>query len=162
MDQKYRLEPPNGAYGWIIVFGAQLINIFNQSLISVFGLIFGPLFNSLRMSKKDITLVMNVTNLLLNLSGLLTTILIKTFSARKITIVGCLLISIGVMITSQASSMMQILIFYCLMVGIGLGLITNSAMVIVTSYFTTKKSQAVSLTLAGSGIGEMNEKLLVA
>lgn len=153
MEVKYHLEPPNGGYGWIIVFGAQLINIFNQSLISVFGLVFGPFFNALRMSKKDITLVMNMTNLLLNLSGLATTILIKTFSARKITIVGCLLISFGVMITSQTSSMMQILIFYCVMLGVGLGLITNSVMVIVNSYFTTKKSQAVSLTLAGSGIG---------
>lgn len=156
MESKSNLQPPNGSYGWIVVFAAQIINVFHQSLISVFSLLFGPLFScSMQMSKKEIALVMNVTNLFLNLSGLFTTILIKTFSPRKVAIIACISVSIGLIITAFTTSMLHILFSYCILVGIGLGCATNTVMVIVTSYFTTKKSKAVSFSMAGSGFGKM-------
>lgn len=156
MEIKQILLPPDGSYGWIIVFAAQTINVFHQSLISVFSLLFGPLFSySMQMSKKEIALVMNVTNLFLNISGLFTTILIKTFSPRKVAIIACISVSVGLIITAFTTSMFQILLSYCILVATGLGCATNTVMVIVTSYFTTKKSKAVSFSMAGSGLGKM-------
>lgn len=150
------LLPPNGSYGWVVVFAAQIINVFHQSLISVFSLLFGPLFShTMLMSKKEIALVMNVTNLFLNVSGLFTTILIKTFSPRKVVIIACISVSVGLIITAFTATMWQVLFSYCILVGIGLGCATNTVMVIVTSYFTSKKSMAVSFSMAGSGFGKM-------
>ena len=65
----YILVPPNGSYGWIVVFAAQLIHIFDRSMISIFRLVFGPFFNAIQLSKKNIALVMNLTNLFLNFTG---------------------------------------------------------------------------------------------
>lgn len=35
------LGVPNGGFGWFVVFGTALTNVFNQSLVSVFGLLYG-------------------------------------------------------------------------------------------------------------------------
>lgn len=32
---------PDGGFGWYVVFGTALTNVFNQSLVSVFGLLYG-------------------------------------------------------------------------------------------------------------------------
>lgn len=155
MNNKIISCPPNGGYGWIVVFAAQLINIFDRSMISVFSIIFGPFFNAIELSKKNVALVMNVTNLFLNFTGLFVGALIKSFSPRIVAICASLSISLGLIITSFTSTIYEIIFSYCFLVGTGLGCITNSCMVVVTSYFTTKKARAVSFSMAGSGIGKM-------
>lgn len=87
--------PPNGGYGWIIVLAAQLVNVFDRSMMSVFSLIFGPFFNAIELSNKNIALVMNVTNLFLNFTGLFVGALIKKFSTRTVAVCASLSISLG-------------------------------------------------------------------
>lgn len=43
----------------------------------------------------------------------------------------------------------------CIAVGTGLGLINPAAFIAVNSYFTTKRSRAVGMALAGTGFGQM-------
>jgi MFS family permease len=140
-------ELPNGGWGWIVVFGAQLINVFNQSIISIFGLMFAPFFASINESKTRISLVMNFCSAFLNLSGLLTAPLLKKFSPRAIATYGSLLVSVGLMLSSFATSYFHILLTYSFMVGIGLGLLGPAIFMAVTSYFTTKKSRAIGFAL---------------
>lgn len=155
MISRKNLEPPNGRWGWIVVFGAQIINIFNQALISVFGLMFGTFFLQLNESKARIALVMNLSSVFLNLSGLVTGPVLKTFSPRQVAICGCLLTSFGLILSSLTSSLVQIIFTYSFMVGIGLGLTGPAIFVAVNSYFTTKRQRAISLAMAGTGFGQM-------
>lgn len=147
--------PPNGGYGWLVVAGATLINATNQAVISVFGLLFGPHFIALEVSKSHIALVMNLSCVFLNLSGLMTAPLLRKFSPRQVAIVGCSLVGSGLMLSSVTTSLVQVLITYSLMVGFGLGLLTPSIFLSVSSYFTTRKSRAIGLTMAGTGFGQM-------
>jgi MFS family permease len=149
-NSNYILSPPDGGFGWIIV-----INVFDRSMISVFSLVFGPFFKAIELSKKNVALVMNLTNLFLNFTGLFVGALIKAFSPRTIAVCASLSISLGLIITSFTSTIYEIIFSYCFLVGTGLGCITNSYMVVVTSYFTTKKARAVSFSMAGSGFGKM-------
>lgn len=146
---------PNGGYGYIVVFGACLINATNQAVLSVFGLLFGPHFILLNESKSRIALVMNFSVLFLNLSGLMTGPLLKKFTSRQIAILGSSMVGFGLMLSSITSSLEQILLTYSFMVGIGLGLLTPSIFLAVSSYFTTKKSRAIALAMAGTGFGQM-------
>lgn len=149
------LEPPNGGWGWMVVFGAQLINVFNQSIVSVFGLMFGGFFNSLKESETRVALVMNASSAFLNLTGLITAPLMRNFTARGIAMFGCAFVSFGLMLSSLATSLPQVLFTYSFMVGSGLGLIAPSIFMAVNSYFTTKKSRAFGFALAGTGFGQM-------
>lgn len=145
---------PNGGYGWIVVFGATIINATNQAVISVFGLLFEPYFTSLKETKSRIALVMNLCSVFLNLSGLLIAPLLKTFSPRQVATVGCSLVGVGFMLSSQTTSLEQILVTYSLMVGVGLGVLGPSIFLAVTQFFTTKKSRALGLAMAGTGLGQ--------
>lgn len=146
---------PNGGWGWMVVLGGTVINVFNQSLLSVFGLLFGTFFAGLVESKTRIALVMNLCSAFLNLTGLITAPLMKKFSPRVVAIYGCTLVSFGLILSSLTSSLAQVIFTYSLCVGIGLGLLGPSIFISVSSYFTTRKSRAVALTMAGTGFGQM-------
>lgn len=154
-ESRQQLEPPNGGFGWFVVFGAQLINVFNQSLISIFGLLFGGYFTLLKETESRIALVMNLSSAFLNLTGLITGPLLRNFAARSIAMFGCLLVSIGLMLSSITSSYFQIILTYSFMVGTGLGLIGPAIFLAISSYFTTKKSRAFGFAMAGTGFGQM-------
>lgn len=149
------LEPPNGGWGWAVVFGSQLINMFNQSLLSVFGLMFGTYFSVLNESETRIALVMNLSSAFLNLTGLVTGPLIRNFPPRTIAMAGSLLVSMGLILSSMTTSLNQVIFTYSFLVGIGLGLIGPSIFMAVNSYFTTKKARAFGFSMAGTGFGQM-------
>lgn len=149
------LEPPNGRWGWMVVFGACLINAFNQSLLSVFGLLFGAFFSTRNESETRIALVMNLCSAFLNLTGLVTAPLMRNFSSRQIALFGTFLTSSGLMLSSISSSLPQIIFTYSFMVGSGLGLIGPAIFMVLSSYFTTKRSRALGFAMAGTGFGQM-------
>lgn len=154
-------EPPNGGFGWVVVLGASLINVFNQSIVSVFGLMFGGFLSSLKESETRIALVMNACSAFLNLTGLITAPLIRNFTPRSITIFGSSLVSFGLMLSSITTTLPQVIFTYSFMVGSGLGLIIPSIFMAVSSFFTTKKSRAFGFALVGTSIGQMIMPLIV-
>jgi uncharacterized membrane protein len=91
-------RPPDGGWGWMVVFGATLINTFNQSLLSVFGLLFGGYFTMLHETKVRIALVMNLCSTFLNLTGFVIGPLTKNYTKRQIALLGCTLVSLGLML----------------------------------------------------------------
>lgn len=148
-------SPPNGGYGWIIVFGASLTNVFNQSLVSIYGLLFGDKISSLGTGTSGVALVMNMASLFLNFSGLVMGPLLKNFTPRVLTIFGSACVAFGLILCSFSSKLWHFLITYSLMVGFGLGVIAPSAFFAINQYFTTRKGQAVGLSTAGTGIGQV-------
>lgn len=146
---------PNGGYGWIVVAGACLTNIFNQSLVSVFGLLFGDKITEMQGTTGAVALVMNIASLFLNLSGIITGPLLKSYSPRSITLVGSFLTGTGMILSACATQLWHLIISYSFCVGLGLGLIVPSQFMAITQYFTTKKGRAVGIAVAGTGIGQM-------
>lgn len=77
------------------------------------------------------------------------------FSARQVAIVGSLLTSLGLILSSMSTTLWHITIAYGVFVGLGLGLINPSSFLAVNSYFSSKRGRAVGLALAGTGVGQM-------
>jgi MFS family permease len=154
-DKKVILQPPNGSWGWIVVLGAVLTNIFNEALVGSFGLMFKSHFDNLNEPPSKTALVLNICNAVGNMAGLIVGPILKTYSARKVAVTGCLLTSCGIMLSAFTTSLWQIIITFSVMVGIGLGLIGPAVFITVMSYFTTKRNRAISFALSGTIIGQM-------
>ncbi|GAB0092618.1 monocarboxylate transporter 12 [Sergentomyia squamirostris] len=149
------LLAPDGGWGWMVVLGVALTNVFNQSLISVFGLLFSQQLAELGQNTTGVALVMNVNSIVLNCSGFIIGPAIRAFSPRRVAIFGSLLTGTGLIMSSQSKTLWQILISYGGVVGFGLGLLNPSTFMAVNSYFSRRRGQAVGLALAGTGIGQM-------
>lgn len=145
---------PNGGYGWVVVFGTALTNVFNQSLVSVFGLLYGEHLQNMGENTVGAALVVNVNSVALNFSGLITGPALKTFRPRVVAAIGSALSGFGLILSSLSNQLWQIIIAYGL-VGLGLGFITPSSFIAVNSYFSTKRGRAIGLALAGTGFGQM-------
>lgn len=129
--------------------------IFNQSLVSIFGLLFSQHLTDLGQTTIGVALVMNLNSVVLNLSGLLTGPAIKATSPRTVHFIGSLLTGSGLILSSFTTSLWQLLLSYGVFVGLGLGLISSSTFIAVNSYFSLKRGRAVGLALAGTGLGQM-------
>uniref|UniRef100_A0A182MSA5 Major facilitator superfamily (MFS) profile domain-containing protein n=1 Tax=Anopheles culicifacies TaxID=139723 RepID=A0A182MSA5_9DIPT len=153
--------PPDGGYGWVVVAGCALVNVFNQSLVSVFGLMFADYLASLGEHAFGAALVMNVCNISLNFSGLITGPIIKQFKPRKAAILGSLLTGSALTLCSYSTKLWQIVLSYSVSFGFGLGLIQSSTFVALNSFFRHRKGRAVGFALAGTGVGQILMPLLV-
>jgi len=118
INKPYILLPPDGGWGWMVVFGIALTNMFNQSLGSQFGLLFGEKLNSLGYGTSGAALIMNLNSVSQNLAGLLIGFAINKSSPRKVTIGGSILTSIGLILCSQAKEFWHIVVAYGLFVGL--------------------------------------------
>ncbi|XP_031622825.1 monocarboxylate transporter 12 [Contarinia nasturtii] len=145
---------PNGGFGWLVVFGTALTNVFNQSLVSVFGLLYGEHLQNMGQGTVGAALVMNINSVALNFSGLITGPALKRFRPRVVAAIGSLLSGFGLILSSMSNQLWQIIIAYGL-VGLGLGFINPSSFIAVNSYFSTKRGRAIGLALAGTGLGQM-------
>ncbi|XP_050324070.1 monocarboxylate transporter 13 isoform X2 [Bactrocera neohumeralis] len=146
---------PDGGRGWVIVGAVALINMTNQYIHSVFGLLFGAKLKSMQEQTFTAALILNLSSLTLNFSGLFIGPAIKTFKQRNVAAAGILFVSLGLLLCAFATESWHFIIGYSLFVGLGLGLITPSTFMAINSYFSTKRGRAVGLSLAGSGVGQV-------
>lgn len=82
-----------------------------------FGLLFGDLLKELHVETLGASIIMSVYDVMMNFSGLFVGPLLKEFSYRKVAIAGSLLCSLGLALTSPASSMAHILATYSVING---------------------------------------------
>ncbi|KAM7341758.1 uncharacterized protein ACRADG_009428 isoform 1-T2 [Cochliomyia hominivorax] len=146
---------PDGGWGWVIVAAVALINMTNQSILSVFGLLFGSQLQEMHQETFTAALITNLNSLALNFSGLFIGPAIKSFKPRNVAATGCVMVSFGLMLCAFASQGWHFIIGYSFFVGIGLGLISPSTFMAINSYFSTKRGRAVGVSLAGAGLGQV-------
>lgn len=129
--------------------------MFNHSIISVFGLLFGEQLESMGYGTTGVSLISNVNNMVLCLSGLIAGPVLKTYTVRQVTIVGAIFSSSGMILTSFATTMAEFIIFYSICTAIGLGLLYPATFVAIKQYFSKKRGTAVGFSMAGTGVGQM-------
>ncbi|XP_060658990.1 monocarboxylate transporter 13 [Drosophila nasuta] len=155
MDVQTTRIVPDGGYGWIIVAAVAVINMTNQSILSVFGQLFVGELRRMQEDTFTAALITNLNSLALNFSGLFIGPAIKSFKPRNVAACGCLLVSFGLVLCSFATQTWHFIVGYSGFVGFGLGLISPSTFMAINSYFTTKRGRAVGVSLAGAGVGQV-------
>lgn len=124
-----------------------------RSIEPSFGLLFGDLLRDLDVGTTGAAVIISTMDVCMNFSGLFVGPLLKEFSYRKVAIAGSLLCSLGLALTSPATTMAHILGTYSVINGIGVGLSTSAAFVALNHYFKYKRGQAVGLSMAGTALG---------
>ncbi|XP_011862379.1 PREDICTED: uncharacterized protein LOC105559003 [Vollenhovia emeryi] len=151
----------DGGWGWFICLGSSLITLSLRSLDPSFGLLFKDLLEDLNVDSTGTTVIMSVLDAIVNFSGFLVGPLLKRYSYRQVAFFGSLLSCSGLIITSQANSMLYIICSYSILGGMGTGLATACSFVALNTFFDKKRGQAVGFSMAGVALAMMLVPLLI-
>nr|XP_046258722.1 monocarboxylate transporter 12-B-like [Scatophagus argus] len=147
------MAPPEGGWGWMIVAACFLATICIRAVtrcVSMFFVEFQLHFEKDYSTTAWIhSLIDSTTMLCAPLGGFLG----NHFSCRATVILGGLLSSAGLVLSSFASSLEHLYICLGLLAGLGFALSYTPAIAMVGRYFSERKALAYGIALSGSGIG---------
>lgn len=146
-------RPPDGGWGWVIVFASFMVNLIADGITFSFGVIFVEFVKYFGEGKAKTAWIGSLFMAMPLLSGPIASFLTDRYGCRKVSIVGSILATTGFVISSFADSMGIIILTFGVISGFGLSLCFVAAVVIVAYYFDKKRSFATGLSVCGSGIG---------
>ncbi|XP_066537745.1 monocarboxylate transporter 12-B [Hoplias malabaricus] len=148
-----RSVAPDGGWGWVIIAGCFLTTICTRAItrcISIFFVEFHTHFSSDYSSTAWIPSLVDCTTMLCAPLG---SYLANHLSCRVAVMVGGLLSSVGLVLSSFASSLEFLYLSLGILTGLGFALSYTPAISMVGIYFSERKALAYGIAMSGSGIG---------
>lgn len=93
--------------------------------------------------------------------------LVTRYGGRPVTLAGAILVALGLFTASYARSVLHLYFTYSLLSGVGFSLMFAPCVMIVSLWFSRRRTLAVGISVAGSGIGtlviaQVSERLIDA
>eukprot|EP00095_Tigriopus_kingsejongensis_P006332 maker-scaffold411_size179879-snap-gene-0.35 protein:Tk06332 transcript:maker-scaffold411_size179879-snap-gene-0.35-mRNA-1 annotation:"monocarboxylate transporter 4-like isoform x1" len=145
--------PPDGGWGWVIVFACFMCNFILDGIAYSFGVMLLPLVDDFESTRTTISWVGSLLSGIFMLSGPLVGGLVNQFGCRPICIAGGVTASFGLGISIFSPNEYVLMICYGVIGGFGLGLVYLPSVVNCGYYFETKRALATGMSVCGSGIG---------
>ncbi|XP_064083559.1 monocarboxylate transporter 12-like isoform X1 [Macrobrachium nipponense] len=146
-------SPPDGGWGWMVVFASFMIHVLADGFTYTFGIYFVQLVTYYDATKAATSWIASILVGVTLGSGPVAGILVNKFGCRWVTIAGALLASLSLFVSIGAPNVETLYVTIGLGVGFGFGLIYLPAIVCVTGYFEKRRSFATGIAVCGSGIG---------
>lgn len=145
--------PPDGGYGWVIVFASFMCNMVVDGIAYSFGILLPELIKEYGASKSKTALVGALLPGTTMLVGPLVSVIVNKFGCRIATIAGSIIASAAMGLSTICTSIDVLLWVYGVLGGLGCGLMYLPAVVCVGYYFESKRSLATGIAVCGSGVG---------
>lgn len=146
-------KPPDGGWGWVVVFASFVVNLIADGITFSFGVIYVEFLNYFGEGKGKTAWIGSLFMAMPLLSGPIASFLTDRYGCRKVTIAGSILACIGFVLSAFSTSMEMLFLTFGILAGFGLSLCYVAAVVIVAYYFDKRRSFATGLSVCGSGIG---------
>lgn len=147
--------PPDGGYGWVIVFASFMLNMFVDGVGYSFGFFLKELTQEYDTTASKAALVGALLPGTTMLVGPLVSVIVNKFGCRITSIVGCVIAGIAMGLSTVCPNINLLLIVYGILGGLGCGLMYLPAVVAVGYYFESKRSLATGIAVCGSGVGTL-------
>ncbi|CAL8075839.1 unnamed protein product [Calicophoron daubneyi] len=148
-------EPPDGGYGWVIVFAAFLVHTITEGVVVSFGIFIEDLVVDFGDSVGATSWVGSFSYGVPALVTPVASLLISRCGCRVTCIVGALISTVGCLAGSFANSLLSLVLSFGILSGLGMSFCTTTALVIVSEYFDDHRATATGLSIAGTGVGAL-------
>ncbi|MBZ0252401.1 MAG: MFS transporter, partial [Candidatus Methylomirabilis sp.] len=146
---------PRWFYGWNIVVAGVLCQFFSVGLAFYsFGVFLDPLIAEFGWTKADTSLGFSCYTIATAVGNVLFGRLLARGSARKLTIVGSLLVGAGLALMGTVHSLPQLYLYMGALIGLGVvavGGITSATL--INHWFLMRRAMAISIASAGVSAG---------
>ena len=149
-------------YAWVVVWACfvALAVIFGVSYS--FAAFFEPFTAEFQAQRADVSLVFGLSGLIYFVLGAGAGMLADRYGPRLVTSSGMVLIGLGLLASSWATSLTMVVLAYGVGLGIGIGLVYAPSIGCVQPWFSRRRGLAAGLASAGIGAGTLLVPLLAA
>src|SRR5437870_1752436 len=143
------------SYRWVIVAAGALMTCVGIGAMFSLAVYLQPMSAETGWSRTGISSAMTLDFLVMGAAGFAWGTISDRFGPRLVVLAGALLLGLGLVLASRATSLTQFQLTYGLMVGLAAGAFFAPMIATVTAWFEDNRSLAVSLVSAGMGVAPM-------
>ncbi|KAL7639974.1 UNVERIFIED_CONTAM: hypothetical protein RMT77_009388 [Armadillidium vulgare] len=151
VERNVKKVPPDGGWGWMVVFGSFFGLILAPFPGIVFSILFSPLLMSHSVSSTKISWIFNFYSLVWSLATIFIGPLCNEFGWRKIAIFGGIANSLSVLLSAFAPNPEFLMFSFSILGGIGAA-IGYTSVLVVSQYFEKHRGLALGITSIGGCI----------
>ncbi|MEP6739423.1 MAG: MFS transporter [Caldimonas sp.] len=146
---------PRLFHGWFVVAGAFAVTFFGFGCAYAFSAFIASLQKEFTASRGSVSLVFALAGFLYFGFGIVSGSLADRWGARRLAVVGMILVGLGLAIAGLARSLTEVYLAYGLGVGFGLGCAYVPAVGAVQRWFVKRRGFASGLAVSGIGVGTL-------
>lgn len=144
---------PDGGWGWFVVFASFMIHFINDGVALSLGELFEQLMEKYDAGNGATSSILSVIIGTSLCTGPISSTLINVYGCRTVTIIGALIASTFIVISSYATNITTLVFTLGLGTGFGFGLSYLPALICISYYFDKYSSLATGIAVCGSGFG---------
>lgn len=144
--------PPDGGWGWAIVFGASISTGFAYSFPKAFTIFYKELQDIYNISYGQIAWISSIMCATTYGGGPISSILVTRYGSRPVVMVGGLLCGLGMISASFCTNIYQLYACAGFITGLGLAFNLQPSVIIIGKYFLKRRPAANGIAMAGSPI----------
>uniref|UniRef100_A0A2H1VDB9 SFRICE_005327 n=1 Tax=Spodoptera frugiperda TaxID=7108 RepID=A0A2H1VDB9_SPOFR len=154
--------PPDGGYGWVVVFGAFMVQFWVAGLFKSYGVLYVEIMETFPDSSESVAswIPAALSTLCLALAPL-SSALCEKYSCRLVVFIGGLFCATGLALSYFSRGLLHLLLSFGVMTGIGGGLSTTPGIVIVSQYFDKHRALANGICVSGTAAGSFVFPMLI-
>ncbi|KAK4887733.1 hypothetical protein RN001_004004 [Aquatica leii] len=155
MEKKKKRVPPDGGYGWVVVFAFASFNFLVIPMFQNYGLIFRSTFRDIGLSATNESFIVTSGLAIGMLAGIGYGPILKRFGYRKVCVVSAFLTSFGTIMMVFANSMLGFIVTYGLFTSLGIAMGMTGYSIALNTYFVKRKSFATGFAFTITCLGSI-------
>jgi MFS family permease len=140
-------------YGWVVLAVSAVITCLGMGALFSLGVFLKPIEDSTGWTRSAISLVALFNWLAMGLGSFVWGTISDRVGTRLVAGLGGFLLGLGLVVSSQATSLWQLQLWFGLVVGFAVGAFYAPLTATATKWFTANRGLAVAIVSAGIGLG---------
>ena len=150
------------SYGYIIFAACFTIQAVGIGSYVAYGVFFNALMSEFQWSRATISGASSLAFFMMGFTGMLIGRLNDLYGPRLLMSVTSLFFGAGLILTSQVNSVLQLYLFYGVLLGIGLSSIDVIALTTIARWFALRRGAMTGLVKVGTGAGQFTIPLIAS
>ena len=142
-------------YGWVIVGAGILVTCLGLGAMFSLGVFLKPITESMGWSRTAISTVALLNWIFMGVGSFVWGTLSDRIGTRTVVLSGGVLLGLGLVLASQAATLLQFTLCFGVLVGFAVGAFYAPMTATATRWFTQHRSLAVALVSSGIGLGTL-------
>lgn len=150
--------PPEGGWGWVVVFASWAAHVIVLGLQYSFGVLYRALLEESTFSGGDrgaTSWIGSIAVAVMLAAGVVVGHATQKYGHRTVALAGSFFVPLGLLTSSFVPTMAYLYLTYGLITGIGFACSFAPSVMIISRYFVKRRALATGIAVSGSGVGTL-------